>query len=265
MIAVDRRSSLPRKFAAALSFACALAAAPVSAQTDYTDIWWNPLESGWGVNLVQASDFIFATFFVYGPTGQPVWYTGELTGSANGAWVGPLYVSTGTYFGANWNATEHSTRQVGIATFVPTSDVSGTLTYSVEGINVSKDIVRQTLRTIPLGGSYQGSVFTHVSGCSNAAQNGTFSRYASVNVTQTSLGIMTLDFGIENGATCTIRGNATQFGLTYQIQNATYSCGTGGLILVTGLRATSQGIEGQWQGPIGGGCTESGSFTGTLQ
>ena len=33
---------------------------------DYSDIWWaaGGTESGWGINIAQSQDFIFATFFV---------------------------------------------------------------------------------------------------------------------------------------------------------------------------------------------------------
>jgi len=35
-----------------LSFALPVAARAVPA-TDYTDMWWNPAESGWGLSFVQ--------------------------------------------------------------------------------------------------------------------------------------------------------------------------------------------------------------------
>ncbi len=70
------RSLLP---AFALGFALSLAAVPpAAAATDYTDIWWNAAESGWGVNFVQSDQFMFATFFVFGQGGTPTWYTGQL-------------------------------------------------------------------------------------------------------------------------------------------------------------------------------------------
>ena len=52
----------------------ALLAVPLpAAATDYTDIWYLPSESGWGVNLIQAEDVIFVTLFIYGPNNQPTW------------------------------------------------------------------------------------------------------------------------------------------------------------------------------------------------
>lgn len=250
---------------AALGFVIVVAATPVRAATDYTDLWWIPSESGWGVNFVQADDFIFATFFIYGPTNQPTWYTGQLSLDALGNWIGPLYMTGGTYFGSPWNPAQSGIRQVGSVTFVPATEASGTLSYSVDGVIVSKQVVRQTLKTIPVGGTYLGSVYAVVTGCINPAQNGTFSRYANIRVVQGVTGAMTIDYTVQGGNTCSFTGNANQFGQVYQMPSAAYSCGAGGPVLVSGLKATTQGIEGEWRGPIGAGCIESGAFTGTLQ
>ena len=47
-----------KRHAAALvaSFLVSLPAGATNFGTDYTDLWWNPSESGWGVNLIQ--DFV---------------------------------------------------------------------------------------------------------------------------------------------------------------------------------------------------------------
>ena len=260
-----RRPSLIRYLTTISGLAFLLAVTPARALTDYTDLWWDPAENGWGVNFIQADDFIFSTFFVYGPSGQPTWYTGQLSLDANGNWIGPLYMTSGTYFGSPWNPSQRGIRQVGSVSFVPSSEASGALSYAVDGVIVAKQVIRQTLKTIPLAGNYLGSVYTVVSGCINANDNGTFSRFATIAVGQTVSNNVTLSFAVQNGGTCTFNGAANQFGQVYQIPAATYSCGNAGPLLVSGLKATTQGIEGQWQGPIGAGCVESGAFTGTLQ
>jgi hypothetical protein len=64
-----------------LSLALPAAAQAVPA-TDYTDMWWNASESGWGVSFVQhPSDQVYAVWYTYDPrepdpaTGQfkPLW------------------------------------------------------------------------------------------------------------------------------------------------------------------------------------------------
>lgn len=61
-------------------FASGTAAQPV----DYSDLWWNAAESGWGVTLNQDAGMIFATWYIYDASGSPVWYVVSscpLTGS----------------------------------------------------------------------------------------------------------------------------------------------------------------------------------------
>jgi hypothetical protein len=48
--------------------ACTSVAGSRAAQTNYQDMWWNPAESGWGVNLTHQGDILFATLFTYAPT-----------------------------------------------------------------------------------------------------------------------------------------------------------------------------------------------------
>jgi len=53
----------------------ASAAPATTATVNYNDLWWDPSESGWGVNMIMQYDTIFATFFIYGPDGKARWYT----------------------------------------------------------------------------------------------------------------------------------------------------------------------------------------------
>ena len=58
---------------AAVSFS-ALPAYATSFSTDQSDLYYIVAESGWGIQLVQRGSVIFATMFVYGPSGTPTWY-----------------------------------------------------------------------------------------------------------------------------------------------------------------------------------------------
>jgi hypothetical protein len=248
-----------------LMFAVARPAAAV----DWTDLWWNSLENGWGVNFVQANDFIFATFFVYGPNQQPTWVTAQMSVDANGIWSGPLYQTTGPYYGGVWDSTQRTTTQVGTATFSPATSYSGTLTYNVNNVNVSKPITRQTLKTIPLGGNYFGGLTSIFTNCTDANNNGTENLFINVTVTQVPGGNLKIDFGNSTSA-CTIQGNYTQDGQLYRIPGAAYFCGTTVVTnnaSVTQIKATAQGIEGQWRANVSSlyaGCTESAYFSAVL-
>jgi hypothetical protein len=111
---------------------------------DYSDHWWNPQESGWGLTITQhPSDRLFAVWFVYSQSGQAVWYTLQ-----PGTWVsstvysGPVYKTTGPYFGAVFDPSQVGVTQAGTATLQFADSNSGTFSYTVDGITGSKAIVR---------------------------------------------------------------------------------------------------------------------------
>lgn len=111
---------------------------------DYTDHWWNAMESGWGISIHQhPSDRLFAIWFVYSQTGLPVWYTLQ-----PGAWTsptvytGPVYKTTGPYFGGPFDPNQVSSSVVGSATLRFTDASTATFAYTVEGISASKPIMR---------------------------------------------------------------------------------------------------------------------------
>ena len=47
------------------AIASALAPAGSASSLNYTGMWWNPDESGWGINVVHQGDIVFATLFTY--------------------------------------------------------------------------------------------------------------------------------------------------------------------------------------------------------
>src|SRR3569832_463840 len=47
---------------------------PANAVT-YTDLWFNPSEGGWGVNITQQGMTLFAMWFVYAEDGKPTWFS----------------------------------------------------------------------------------------------------------------------------------------------------------------------------------------------
>jgi hypothetical protein len=253
--------SFLRRLAALLlvSFALVRPAAAV----DYTDIWWNPNEGGWGVNFVQSNQFIFATFFIYGPGNQPFWYTAHLTLQSNGTWTGPVYQTQGTYFANPWNTGNNSTTQVGTATFTPTSAITGTLAYNVNATSVTKSIQRQSLTPIPLGGTYRGAYQSVFTNCDNAGDNGPITYDSTWTVTQTQGGMMT--FSVESNDPFTMSGSYAQTGTLFSMLGATYNlAGKSMTATVTEIKATSQGLEGRWVANVGAaypGCVENGYFS----
>lgn len=254
----------------ALLFVFSLLLMPLrAAATDYSDIWYLPAESGWGVNLIQNQDVIFATFFVYGSTNQPTWFVAILDEDQNGNFSGNLYTTVGAYYGGTWDTSIYKPTLAGTASFVPTSPYAGTLTYSIiSGPTVVKSIQRQTLTTIVLGGNYVGGQSGAYSSCNNSNNNGPYTDQYNLALTQAN-GVATFVFTYASGATCTMAGNLTQTGQLYQISPASYSC-TGSLqfnvnATMDEIKATAQGIEGTFSSAkLPSGCVENAQFSAVL-
>ncbi|MFO1305745.1 MAG: hypothetical protein U1F54_18615 [Burkholderiales bacterium] len=253
--------SLVQRLLAIVVFSLALVR-PASA-VDYTDIWYIPAESGWGVNFIQSNNFIFATFFIYGQGNAPFWVSAQLTKQNDGTWKGPVYQTTGTNFSQPWNADNNSVTEVGSATFTPTSAITGTLVYSIGTATVTKSIQRQALTPIPVGGSYRGAYRSVFSNCNDSALNGPVVYDSKWTVTQTTGGTMT--FQVTSNDPFTMTGPYYQTGTLFSIPAATYTfAGKTMTANVTQIKATAQGLEGVWRANVGAaypGCVEEGTFS----
>ncbi|HEX8010364.1 MAG TPA: hypothetical protein VF814_05445 [Casimicrobiaceae bacterium] len=127
------------------------------------------------MNLVQSDNFIFATFYVYGPNNQPIWYTGELTADGIGNYTGGLYVTTGTYLGiVPYDPAQFGITQAGTATFTPTAADTGVLSYNIGSVTVTKNIQRFTLTGIALGAAYVGGQSGAYTSCADSSANGSY-------------------------------------------------------------------------------------------
>lgn len=114
----------------------------LSLTENYTDLWWNPAESGWGINLNHQGDIVFATLFTYDVRGAPMWLV--LSSGArqpDGSFEGTLYRTTGPAFNAQpWTPVTQS--EVGRMRLAFSGAGTGRLTYTVDGVEVSRDIER---------------------------------------------------------------------------------------------------------------------------
>jgi hypothetical protein len=116
----------------------------ITPSIDVNDLWWNPQESGWGLSIAQnASDQIFAVWNVYDATGRATWYT--LT---PGQWsdlityTGPIYRTTGPYWGDAFDPSLVATTAVGTGTLKLLTYATATFSYVVDGVSATKPIAR---------------------------------------------------------------------------------------------------------------------------
>jgi hypothetical protein len=119
-----------------------------AAEANYQDLWWNPDESGWGINLVQQGGIIFATLFTYSESGRDKWFVASgLARQPDGSFTGALFSTTGPAFNASpWVPIGFG--QVGDMTLRFSDGENGTLTYNVGSANVVKSIRRQVFGAI---------------------------------------------------------------------------------------------------------------------
>ena len=122
----------------ALLLASSFVSAPARATadtTDQSDLWWNANEPGWGIQMVQRGQAIFATIYVYRTDNTPYWYAALLTYQGNYVWTGALNLSNGSWFGTiPYSVPAFSTQTVGTMTWSATFVESGTLSYTVNGV-----------------------------------------------------------------------------------------------------------------------------------
>jgi len=200
-------------------------ASATSWSTDQSDLWWNAEESGWGIQFVQRGSTIFATLFVYDATGSPTWYVATMPGTqANGmlTFTGDLYGTHGPWFGLGTFAYSAVTAEkVGTMTWQEQPPLPGTLTYSVNGINVTKTLTRQPISGDSYSGTYVAGFHVVASGCSNTAKNGIVEGAGTLTVTQNG-SAASVNFAA-GGSNCTFNGTYSQSGQLGSIAGS-YSC-----------------------------------------
>jgi hypothetical protein len=112
---------------------------------DYTDLWWNPNESGWGLNLIQhPSRVIFAVWYTYGLDGKRTWFVmsgGQWTSS--NTYTGEVQTVAGPSYAAPFDASKVQRTSIGTATLVFHNANNATFSYNINGIFGSRAITRQ--------------------------------------------------------------------------------------------------------------------------
>src|SRR5689334_9292763 len=235
-----------------------------SFSTDVSDLWWNPNESGWGMQLVQQGSMVFATLFIYGPDNTARWATAQLEPVASLTWTGPLYITNGPWFGGPFNPANVGIRQAGTMTFSAPLVASGTVTYSIDGVQVTKHVERQLLTYDNYNGSYVVSVNLTASGCFNPALNGVGTGLMSMSVNQAGTAMSMSWFFPTNSSTCAYNGSYGQSGRMGKF-NGGFSGSTGEVGTMTLFEMTNR--IGMMSGRLNGqgsntGCKYTGRFTG---
>ena len=185
----------------------------------------NPGESGWGMQLVQESNVIFVTLFIYASDGRPTWATAQLNSIGSLTWSGPLYVTSGPWFGGPFNPSSVGVRRAGIMTFSAPFVQAGTVTYSIDGVTVTEQVQRQTLVFENYSGNYVVGAHAQSSGCYNPSFNGVFANAANVDISHNGTNA-SISWQFVGGPACGLAGIYEQAGHMGVI-SGNYSCTSG--------------------------------------
>ena len=124
------------------------ASVSLSAAVNYQGLWFNPAESGWGINFAHEGDIIFASWFTYDASGKGWWLVMTANKTGPNTYSGTLFQGTGPAFnavpfpplGTPGGATPAS---VGAGTLTFTDANNAVFNYTVNGISQTKAITRQ--------------------------------------------------------------------------------------------------------------------------
>ncbi|CAN5457048.1 hypothetical protein BH11PSE11_BH11PSE11_03290 [soil metagenome] len=145
-----------RQIFACLVLCCSLAAShaatagSASSYVNYSDIWWNPNESGWGLTLADHDTQMFGVWYTYDADGHPTWFVipgGSFTESKR-FFSADLYQTTGPAYNLPFDASKVSATKVGQVQmdFAPPAVVSGIalFTFTVGGVTQTRQVQRQS-------------------------------------------------------------------------------------------------------------------------
>ena len=217
-----------------------------SFSTDQSDLWYVPTESGWGMQLVQRDSVIFATLFVYDMNNKPTWFVATLTYQGNLAWSGDLLATTGPWFAAvPFDASTVVVRKVGTMSWTAQTSNVGTASYSVDGVNVSKSIVRQSLAAEDYSGHYAGATHLATAGCVDPSRDVVTEDIAVFYVAQSAQTITLTSFPIKGGS-CSYAGTLSQSGQMGAFAG-NYACSGGedGSFAISEMQVNLYGFSGR--------------------
>ena len=135
---------------AATALTCRFTSAPRANASNYSDLWWNASENGWGLSILHQDDRIFLAWYTYAGDQQPQWLTALLQRQTDGSFRGRLNRPA--------SGTPYTTAPVGNVTSFPVPEVgdvslrfgdgeNATLSYTVDGVSQSKPISRLVFGT----------------------------------------------------------------------------------------------------------------------
>ncbi len=109
-----------------------------------TDKWWNPDESGWGLQINEFGDRAFVTWYTYASDGEPMWVIAQLDRVSGKRFQGLLYRPTsGVAFNQiSGPATTFPLPTVGSLTLTFIDGQTARFDYTMDGVTRQRSIKR---------------------------------------------------------------------------------------------------------------------------
>jgi len=124
---VSQSKNISRMAFAQADQQCTLGGDTKALATNFQDLWWNPSDSGWGVNIAHQvdnrGDALFATYYTYDADGKGVWYAMsdvrefDMMSATLRGFGGVLYRGTGPSFDSAWDSSKVHVTAVGSGEF----------------------------------------------------------------------------------------------------------------------------------------------------
>ena len=111
---------------------------------DFSDLWWNSSESGWGVSVTQHGNNLFFRVFAYDTDNRPLLFiVPGVTFNSSTSFTGNLVLTSGPWYGTTpFDPTRVTRTTAGTATLTFSDANNGVLSYTVNGVTVTKTITR---------------------------------------------------------------------------------------------------------------------------
>jgi len=119
---------------------------------NYSDHWWNPSESGWGVTIADHETQLVALWYTYDTDGSPIWFSidGGTFNSDRTFFSGDLYRTTGPSFDGAFNPAAVTRTKVGTASFqFAPGGQSANFTWTVGSLTRTRPIQRLPFGSAP--------------------------------------------------------------------------------------------------------------------
>jgi photosystem II stability/assembly factor-like uncharacterized protein len=145
LFGVEQTRQLERFTFVATPPTCTGTTASRTGASNYSDLWWNAAEPGWGLTLAHQGNTIFVLWYTYGEGGVDQWFSGSaLTLQEDGSFAGALQrPNSGTPLPQiNGPATSFPVPEVGQASLRFSDGETGSFSYQIGEVSQTKPIQR---------------------------------------------------------------------------------------------------------------------------